>query len=233
MARLRRLYAPGLAQLVFAELSPTAALACLADTQVYSDLIRWIAQACERENVAVHGWVLTPDALALLATPADPHGLPKLIQSLGRHLATRLKTGSVFKSRYHSTIPEPGYWVLAALIWLESLPQRLGLVSDPELWAWSSAAAHTGALRITPGWLTHHVDYWACGNTPFDRQAIYRTYLQNGNPGTADQSIEKSLRGQWGLGREPFLAELALTASRRVLPGLRGRPKKSIELVHK
>ena len=228
MARLRRLYAPGLAQLVFAEFSPAAALACQTDArQVYSDLSQWIAQASQRENVAIHGWVLTPEALALLATPADPQGLPKLIQSLGRHLATRLKTGSVFKGRYHSTIPEPGHWVLAALIWLESLPQRLGLVNEPERWVWSSAAAHTGALGVTPGWLTHHIDYWACGNTPFDRQANYRTRLQNGNPGTVDQNIAKSLRGQWGLGREPFLAELALTASRRVLPGLRGRPKKA------
>jgi putative transposase len=216
---------------VLAELSLHAASACLTDSQrVYAELVRWIGDACQRENVAVHGWVLTPGAIALIATPGDQHGLPRMVQSLGRHLATRLKTGSVFKGRYHSTILEPGYWLIPALIWLEWLPVRASLVSDPELWPWSSAAAHTGSSGITPGWLAHHIDYWACGNTPFDRQAIYRTLLQNGNAGTTDQRISQSLRGQWALGREAFLAALAQISSRRVLPGLRGRPKKSTVL---
>lgn len=233
MARLPRLYAPGLPQLLFADLSSQASQASLNQSHhFYPDLLQWIGDACMRENVAVHGWVLTPGAIALIATPNDQYGLPKLIQSLGRHLAARLKTGPVFQGRYRSTVLEPGHWLIPALIWLEWLPVRTGLVSDPELWPWSSAVAHTGSPGINPGWLAHHVDYWACGNTPFDRQAIYRTYLQNGNPASTDQQIEQSLRGQWALGRASFLAELALTSSRRVRPNLRGRPKKSTVMAH-
>ncbi len=227
MARLPRLYAPGLPQLIFADLASRATLASVDDSaRLFSDLVVWMGDASLRYNVAIHGWVLTPDSIALIATPDDQQGIPKLIQSLGRHLAARLKAGSVFQGRYRSTIIEPGYWLLDALIWLERLPVRTGLVDDPELWPWSSASVHVGSPGVAPTWLAQHVDYWACGNTPFDRQAIYRKRLQDGNPPATAQRIEQSLRGQWALGREAFLAELSPLASRRVLPGSRGRPKK-------
>jgi putative transposase len=228
MARLPRLYAPGFPQLVYAGLAIASGP---SDPEVshllYLDLIRWMGESASREGVAIHGWALTPRSIVLLATPNDGQGIPKLIQSLGRHLATRLKAGSVFSGRYRSTIVEPGHWLLPALIWLEREPVRAGLATDPELWPWSSAANHAGSPGVAPAWLAQHVDYWACGNTPFDRQAIYRKQLQEGNSPGIDQTIEKSLRGQWALGRESFLVELAPVASRKIVPSPRGRPKKA------
>ena len=50
-------------------------------------------------------------------------------------------------------------------------------------WRWSSAQQHVGSVgRLTP-WLVDHPDYWACGNTPFDRQARYKKAMEVfGNP---------------------------------------------------
>lgn len=230
MARLPRLYAPGLTQLVIAERVKNAnGEAPVLSPDILNDLLGWLGDASKVYRVALHGWAMTPSSIALLVTPADAKGISKLMQTLGRNLAARLKAGSVFSGRYHSTLLEPGAWVLPALIWLEWLPVRHGLTQDPEQWLWSSAASHTGhpGLGHHAPVLEQHVDYWACGNTPFDRQDRYRTLLQEGNSSTVNQKITSSLRGQWALGSALFLQSLSELASRRVQPGVRGRPKKS------
>ena len=233
MARLPRLYAPGATQLAMAEFAGNSAITPFDLTNpTLPFLVNWLGDAASRYQVAVHGWSVTPKVLLLLLTPRDDQGVSKLIQALGRHLAATLKSGPVFSGRYRSTLLEPGVWVLPALLWLERQSLREGVCSDPELWPWSSVPAHTGAAGLMPAWLVQHLDYWACGNTPFDRQAIYRKLLQEGNAPAADSSIEKALRGQWPLGGEQFLNEISPVSSRRVRPAKRGRPKTSTTLPH-
>ncbi len=234
MARLPRLYAPGATQLALAEFADHSTISPFDLTNKTLPLIvNWMGDAAGVYQVAIHGWSLTPKAILLLATPKDPQGISKLIQSLGRHLASLLKIGSVFSGRYRSTILEPEVWVLPALIWLERQSLREQSCTDPELWPWSSVAAHTGAPGLTPVWLSQHLDYWACGNTPFDRQAVYRKRLHEGNEPAADRIIEKALRGQWPLGGDAFLDDIAPHSSRRVRPAKRGRPKTSTTIAHR
>lgn len=224
MARLPRLYAPGVTQLASAQFLP--AVGATLDSQRYRQLTRWLAEAARTHEIALQGWSLTPAGIGLLATPASATGISRVIQSLGRNLAATLRHGSVFANRYHSALLQPGAWVLPALVWLERAPLREALVEEPDGWPWSSAQAHCGGLAVQPGWLAPHVDYWACGNTPFDRQAVYRQLLLDGNPASADQRIDAALRGQWALGDEGFIDSLSGTATRRLAPGTRGRPRK-------
>ena len=229
MARLPRLYAPAIAQVITAQfangvnlaLNPTAA-------QTYPLLLAWLGQSAQLYGVGVHGWCLSPKGLSFLLTPSDALGVPRVMQDLGRRLAAHLKIGTVFTGRYRSTIPEPEHWVLPCLIWLERSPLREGLVSEPSQWAWSSSVSHTEGGDARAPWLQPHHDYWLCGNTPFDRQAAYRDLLNQGNTVAQDQKIGSALRGQWGLGSATFLTELATSANRRVAPGVRGRTKRTI-----
>ncbi|GAB1847871.1 hypothetical protein MyNCGM683_27280 [Achromobacter xylosoxidans] len=133
----------------------------------------------------------------------------------------------MFAGRYRSALLEPGAWVLPALVWLETYPVRSGASQDPDSWPWSSASSHTGNTTAAPAqWQSDHADYWACGNTPFDRQANYRKRLQDGLSREETQRIDQAVSGQWALGGPSFIASLAHTASRRVAPGQRGRPRK-------
>ena len=229
MARLPRLHASGLAQLVSMQLRLPAlhATESLGDHH-YRQLFVWLGQSATREGVAVHGWSITPRAIQVLVTPSHERSIPALVQSLGRNLAAQLKVGSVFSGRYRSMIPQPGLWVLPTLLWLERQPLREELTLDAEAWPWSSARAHTGAPGTPPTWFQPHPDYWACGNTPFDRQAAYRKLLSEGARPTIDRQIEYCLRGQWGLGDSTFLLELEKISQRRVSPAPRGRPRKAI-----
>jgi len=228
MARLPRLYAEGFAQLA------QARFAHHADTVVrqsfalqFADIGRWLRLALADTDTLLHGWVVTPSSLTLLATPGNETSLARSIQQVGRHLASRLHAGGVFEGRFHSTIAQPQRWLLPCLIWLERQPVREGLVTEADTWRWSSAGAHTGSVGASAVGLQPLADYWACGNTPFDRQAVYRGLLQEGNSSAEDAQLQACLLGQWGLGDEAFLTELSKLANRRVRPERRGRPRKT------
>jgi len=228
MARLARLYAEGFAQLAQAQFKhqPDAVVRQSLALQ-FADIGRWLRLALAETDTLLHGWVVTPSSLTLLATPGDETSLARSIQQVGRHLASRLQAGAVFEGRFHSTIAQPQRWLLPCLIWLERQPVREGLVTEADTWRWSSAGAHTGSLGASAVGLQPHADYWACGNTPFDRQAVYRRLLQEGNAASDDAQLQACLLGQWGLGDEAFLTELGKLANRRVQPERRGRPKKT------
>ena len=227
MARLPRLYAPGLPQLVQANfIQSLAAASQPAPADIFNQLATWLGESATRHRVSVHGWLLANDRIMLLATPADEQGLPRLMQTLGRNLAARLRGGRVFAGRYRSALLEPDVWVLPALLWLESYPVRSGSVEEAELWPWSSAAGHTGAHLSPVSWQKDHIDYCACGDTPVERQANYRRRLQQGLSPEQAQRLDQAVSGQWALGGPVFIANLAQTASRRVAPGRRGRPRK-------
>lgn len=229
MARLPRLYAPGLPQLVQANFVQTLASPSQpAPSDILNQLTTWLGESTQRHKVSIHGWMLATDRILLLATPADEEGLPRLMQTLGRNLAARLRDGRVFAGRYRSALLEPGAWVLPSLIWLETHPVRNGASLDADTWPWSSAASHTGNTQLPAAqWQSDHADYWACGNTPFDRQANYRRKLLEGLSRDQTLRIEQAISGQWALGSAEFIASLAHTASRRVAPGQRGRPRKN------
>jgi len=223
MARLPRLYAPDLPHLAQARFAVPLSAGGEGGAML-DQVIAWLTGDARHYSVALHGWTLTFDQLVILATPSGPNGISSLIQSLGRRLAARLQIGRVFAGRFRSTLVEPGAWVLPSLVWLETIPVRQGLAADAELWRWSSAPAHMGAAPA--GALQDHMDYWRCGNTPFDRQANYRALVLEGLPGAKMAQIEQALYGQWALGGLAFVQGLAGISSRRPVAGKRGRPRK-------
>lgn len=227
MARLARLYVPGIPQLVQASFArPLAAAGDPAPAATLDKLASWLGDAVRQQGLPVHGWVLLYDRLALLASPPAAPGMARLIQAFGRSYATRLQHGRVFTARYRSALVQPQAWVVPALIWLDCLPVRLGYVERPEAWPWSSASRHAGGAGKQHDFTSDHPDYWNEGNTPFERQARYRQHLAKGLSDTQSARIESALFGQWGLGEAEFLERVGAQASRRLTPASRGRPRK-------
>ena len=240
MARLPRLYAPRIPQLVQARLAHPLAPADAPAPAAALDRIRdWLAEetrraaAGEAGAVALHAWTILPDRIALLATPGDEAALSRLMQALGRRMGSGLLRTRVYAGRYRNALLEPGRWVLPAMVWLESLPVSTGQVGAPAQWPWSSAAEHAGLGGAGPAGLrpalTDHPDYWREGDTPFARQAAWRDRLATGLGESQRPPIEAALAGQWALGEKIFLAHLGRLASRRVSPAPRGRPRKAAE----
>ncbi|NYT84358.1 hypothetical protein [Pollutimonas harenae] len=243
MARLPRLYAPQIPQLVQAEFAyPLAAVNDPTPEVQLDQILTWLRRDVHEHHIALHAWLLLNDRITLLATPGDAQSMARLVQSLGRHMATSMRHGRVFTGRYRSALIEPGQWVLPAMIWLESLPVQLHYVDRAERWPWSSAGTHTGLragiyaaqpegqstrqAAVPQTLLTDHHDYWQDGNTPFARQANYRERLGHGLSSTQSHRIEQALFGQWVLGEADFLARMASLTTRRIAPAPRGRPRK-------
>lgn len=243
MARLPRLYAPRIPQLIGVRFAQPLAAAGNPAAALLDPVRDWLAQEAGEYPLALHAWTITPEQMALLATPGDAQALPQLMQALGRRMGSGLLRSRVYAGRYHNALIEPGRWVLPAMLWLETLAAVTGLVAEPAQWPWSSAARHAGTAapgdaappdasaatsrrrRIVPV-LTDHPDYWSVGDTPFARQAAWHGRLLSGITGAQRQQIEAALGGQWALGEPIFLLHLARLASRRVRPVARGRPRK-------
>lgn len=225
MARLARLYAPNTSQLVQAKLLPHIAQSAEFHA-LKPQLMQWLEQASSRYSLPVHAWSVTQDSIYLLSTPQDAKAVSQVVQALGRHLAANLKQGAVFSSRYRSCLVEGGRYLLACMIWLEIYVHQQEGVSHPDRLPWSSAGMHTGSLYQDIAWIKDHETYWQLGNTPFERQARYRQLCEEGLSHAMGHKIQSMLQGQWALGTEEFITAMTEVASRRVVPGQRGRPRK-------
>lgn len=228
--RLPRLYAPGEVQLVQVRFTDNMLQAWQTDLgrALLDRASTWLADEVKANALSLHAWSLAPSRLVLLLTASEPRAVARCVQSLGRRLGAALHAGSVFAARYKSALIQ-AQWVLAAQVWTEHAPVLDGWATDPASWPWSSAAAHVGlnvGLNHSPVPLVAHATYWACGNTPFDRQANYQNRLREFLSAAQRQQIESALEGQWALGSADYLESVGRVASRRVSPGKRGRPKK-------
>ncbi len=230
--RLPRLHAPAEAQLVQVRFTAALAQACQAfgSNSELDRIAGWLGNQIQSNQLALHAWALTPSRLLLLLSSPNSSAVSRTVQAIGRRLAAELKTGRVFEGRFKSALIEP-VWVLPSQIWLETAPVKEGYASQAMSWPWSSAASHVGHVQAPRQYavlLSDHQSYWACGNTPFDRQATYRIKLLNGLLASQRERIESALSGQWALGSQQYVAQISKLASRRVSPGRRGRPPKDV-----
>jgi putative transposase len=109
-----------------------------------------------------------------------------------------------------------------ALLHVESLPVRIGLVTTAGAWRWSSAAHHLGRRR--EALLVEHPAYWELGNTPFERELAYAYKMSEGLPTGQTERFERALMQGRALGPAPFRARIGQLTGVPQLTRPRGRP---------
>jgi putative transposase len=228
MARLARLSIGGYPHLIAQR---AGARAVVVDDEDANQLLDVLRAAMAEVGVGVHGYALQPQGLWLLATPADAHGLGRAMQSIGRRYVRwvndrRRERGGLFDGRYRAALLEPETELLSALRYVESQPVLAGLAATPEELRWSSCRHHVGLA--TDPWLTDHPVYWALGNTPFERQAAYRTFLHHGVSTADAMRLKQALTGGWVLGSRAFVRQIAPLCSRRPERSQAGRPRSNL-----
>jgi putative transposase len=198
------------------------------DRRLYLDLL---GEAATQHGVAVHAYVLVDNEAQLLLTPSTPEGLSRVMQALGRRYVAAFnrrheRTGTLWEGRFRAGLLESERYFLACMRYIESAPLRAGLAVDAADWPWSSAAHHLGVRRDPV--VTDHPLYWALGNTPFERELVYRALLDQGLPAADLQSIGSAARNGWALGSHAFLSRLSNETERPLRPRPRGRPRKAL-----
>lgn len=195
----------------------------------YLAFLKWLREAAKHFKVAIHAYVLMPNHVHLLATPADSIGLGRMMQWIGRHYVPYFnlkyeRVGTLWQGRYKATVIDSEQYFMTCSRYIELNPVRAGITSLPEEYPWSSYAHHVGA-KPDP-LITDHILYWALANTPFGREAAYRSLVEQGLTSAEIAEISSATLKGWALGSDKFKTRLEKEANRRVQPGKRGRPAK-------
>lgn len=226
MARLPRLAIGGYPHLVTHR---AISRRLITDDEDARRLLDDLRLAMDDAGVALHAFALLPCGLWLLATPNDAGGLGRAMQSLGRRYVRwindrRSERGGLFAGRYHAAVIEPERELLAAMRYVEWQPVRAAVANAPEEYRWSSARHHVGLGSDSS--LQAHPFYWALGNTPFERQAAYRTFLGPGAGLDEVARFDRALSGGWVVGSPEFLRQIERLCSRRPQRARAGRPRR-------
>ncbi len=227
MARLPRLVVPGHLHHLIVRGNNDQPMA--TDDADCRQLLGWLRSAAQQAGVAIHAYVLLPNRLQLLATPADADGLSKMMQSVGRHYvpyfnARYARSGGLWEGRFRATVLEAATYFVPCAQLIERQPVEAGIVSELAAYP-SSSHAHPVGLR-REAWITDHPAYWALGNTPFDREAAYQQLADAPPAASLVAEIAEATHKSWPLGSDDFRRSLGKLTSRRLEPARRGRPPK-------
>ena len=230
MARLPRLVVPGHLHHVIARGNNDQPI--VRDDADSRAFLNWLRDAAQQADVAIHAYVLLPNRVQLLATPATAEGLGKMMQALGRHYvpyfnARYARSGSLWEGRFRATVLDADAYFIPCAHLIEQQSVRAGIVTELASYPWSSYAHHVGSRR--EAWLTDHPAYWALGNTPFDREVAYQQSVDAALPASLVAEIESATHKAWPLGTAEFRRRLGKLTTRRLEPARRGRPRKTAE----
>ena len=141
--------------------------------QDYHSYRHWLGEALTHAGCRLHAYALMTNHVHLLVTPRKGEAVPRLIISLGRryvqHINTTCRrTGTLWDSRYQSSLTQAETYLLACMRYIELNPVRAAMVDDPAHYRWTSYRAN--ALGQADTRLTLHPLYLGLGAT--DRQAV-------------------------------------------------------------
>lgn len=227
MARLARLCIPGWPHLLVQRgRDHQAVFVDDVDRTSFRELLR---ETAAQQGTQVHAYGLLDDEVRLLATPAEADGLSRLVQAIGRRYVARFnrrhgRSGGLWEGRFRATVIEPEQHLLACMLFVEggAGDTSLGQHDNP----WSSLLHHLGAQVDLV--VTEPAQYWALGNTPFEREARYRQLHQQALTERQLAEIVKALNAGWPLGSASFRQSLETATTRRLMPLPRGRPRKVV-----
>ncbi len=224
MARSARLVLPGYPHHVFHQGNNKQQVFCdEEDRMLYLD---YLGKASNRYRVDIHAYVLLDSSVCLLVTPADDDSLAGMMQWMGRCYVPYFnrrygRSGTLWEGRFRTSVVEAESWLMKCYRFIEMRPVVGGLSGKAGEYQWSSYSHHTGA-RHSPI-IRDHILYWNLGNTPFERESVYLSFMQEFSQ-HEDAFLERVLTRGWPLGSRPFIMQLEKRVGKPFRMGQQGRP---------
>jgi putative transposase len=192
-----------------------------------------LIDAARTAKVAVHAYALLSAEVRMLVSPSTERGLADLMQAVGRRYVHAFNrkyrcTGTPWEGRFRSAVVESESRFLSCMRFVEGASEvsphavtavELQPVTD------SSAAHHLGVLPEPL--ISDHAVYWALGNTPFEREAAYRRFLDQPVAEAEVAGILQAALNGWALGSHAFVTLVGDQTGRRPQRVARGRPRKN------
>ncbi|KXU93963.1 transposase [Caballeronia megalochromosomata] len=227
MTRLARHYVPEQPQHVILQGFTGPAF---LDEGDYLYFLACLADAARVAALAIHAWVLMPEAVQFLVTPSFQSSVAIAMQAVSRRYVETFnrrhgRRGAVWRGGYRATVIEPERYFLLASQVIDHAPVRNRLVAEPGNYRWSSYTHHTG-LRVD-SFIKDHPIYGALGNTPLERYRAYRDLGAHSPDEREVDNLMQSTLNESMLGSPAYCEWAAQTANRRAMPLLlRDRPQK-------
>jgi putative transposase len=228
MARLPRLVVPGHPHHVIHRGHNRQPI--VSDDEDRRQFLALLGECAKAHGLAIHAYVLMDNHLHLLATPSTEESLARTMQAHGRRYVAAFnlrhgRTGTLWEGRFRAGLIDSEAYFLVCLRYIELNPVRAGMVAAPEAFPWSSAALHLGRGRDPL--VTEHPMYWALGNTPFEREAAYREFLDAGVAEDERRRVTEAALKGWPMASARFLGQIQDSVTRPVVPRKAGRPRKA------
>lgn len=197
---------------------------CELDFRAYR---HYLAMALEETGCQLHAYVLMSNHVHMLITPPAKDSAADLMMALGRRFVpfinrTYSRTGTLWESRYHSSIIETETYLINCQRYIELNPVRACMVGNPADYAWSSHACNAFGdedMLVTPHALFNDL----CSDAE-DGLSAYRALFNKPLPqNTVDQFRDAIKRGM-PLGPEAFVARVCNEIGIVYPPRPRGRP---------
>lgn len=201
---------------------------CFFAEEDYHTYLHWLNEALRKEHCALHAYALMTNHVHLLLTPQDAGAVPRLIIALGRRYVqyinvTYRRTGTLWDSRYKSSLIQAETYLLTCQRYIELNPVRADMVDDPAHYRWSSYRSNALGQPSAP--ITPHPLYQALGATNEERQSAYRALFRAQLDGEAIADIRLALNQSQPLGNERFYRNIEQMTGQRREGKPRGRPR--------
>jgi putative transposase len=195
----------------------------------YLAYLHWLERAARAYSVSIHAYVLMPNHVHLLATPAVEGGISRMMQYLGRQYVQHInrtyrRSGTLWERRFLASLVDSDCCLLPIYRYIESNPVRAGMVALPEEYRWSSAKAHLAPNGAT--FLADHDRYLRLGDTPQQRA---QAYLESSRAPLEEEvlvEIRHAIRRGVPLGSDGFTEQIEHQLGRRVRLRKPGRKPK-------
>jgi putative transposase len=131
----------------------------------------------------------------------------------------------LWEGRFRAALVDPEDALLTCMRYIDSHAQRSGLCAEAADYPWSSCAHHLGRRRDPL--IVDHARYWALGNTPFEREGAFRSFLDEGVSQREAQAISQATRRGWPIAGAEGQRRLSTQLGRDIVPRPRGRPRRA------
>lgn len=194
------------------------------------DYIRYLdnlKEALDRNQCALHAYVLMTNHVHLLVTPFVKHGISHMMQDLGRKYVSYInhsykRSGTLWEGRYKASLVQTEAYLLTCMRYIELNPVRANMVNHPAEYRWSSYGCNAQgkfSKIIKP-----HPIYLALHDIEQSRQSAYRELFRSHMDYTILHEIRDAVNQELVLGRDDFKEKIEKMTQRQTRKGRDGRP---------
>ncbi|MFV2004096.1 MAG: transposase [Gammaproteobacteria bacterium] len=200
---------------------------CFYSEKDYWRYLEDLRVVAEKYDCRVHAYVLMTNHVHLLVTPMIDHGIPQMMQSLGRRYVfyinkTYRRTGTFWEWRYKASLFDSDRYFLTCMRYIELNPVRANMVEHPAEYQWASYQCNAQGKQVSL--IEPHPNYLELGSTAKVRQQAYRElFVDHIDPETLHE-IRDSLNHELVFGRSYFKDKVEELTNRQTRAGVPGRP---------